>query len=699
MQASKDRGKGKGLAALCIVSLALSMLSACGEGDGAADGGQEASTSIDGEAGGAQKAPVISEDTPLGQSVAAYRKALKGESWRGHIEGYLKGWRGDRQPMTDLLRETYRRREYEPVFLDGLWPSAAAGVMVKAVREIPSHGLPSSPYRPKVVLPLYSALALDDSEGEGTLSEQIGDLERLARLEAELPRTIYKRPRKSERVPEVIYRPLKELPELPEIEPEVGCLLDALHAATLPGGPSRNSEVAERCEMDEGNVEKGLAKAREVLQQRQEQASSLALLDALLLQSFYQWVLDFSIDRRVHPFRSYGPVNRTRHPTKHRGALLKALDHVDDAEAFSKLLKSKVPRDPEYDLARKALDRYVRLMDEAKEADLDDLRASRRLEKGDEGEAVEALQRRLVAEEYLPSSAVNGSFDEATHKAVVRYQQTHSLADGGIVGDDTVDNLNIPMEWRVKQILATLGRWRESPMTRRGVPAFHVVVNLPAFELEVIEQGKTIRRHSVIVGSNRRAEDPLNDGVVWHLHRSPLFHTVINEVVLNPNWIVPRAIRVDEIEPKVRENPNYLAENNFTKVDDLLVQGPGETNPLGVVKFSLESTDAIYLHDTDKRWLFGEINRDLSHGCVRVNEPVDLAKFVLRRQGVDESRIDRRIESHATLPIKLEEPIPIFVEYRTVGFTEGEEPIFYRDIYEYDVAYWKKRTPITRRFP
>lgn len=683
----------KGGGVLCVMAV---VLVACGgdeeEGE---NGATEAHASI---GGGAEQAtaPTIPEDTPLGAAVAAHSKTLKGDIWREHIEAVLSAWRGARQPMTDLIRETYRQRDYSPLFLDGLWPSAAAGVMVEAVHEIPSHGLPASPYRPKVVLPLYSALALDPESRRGTLTDSIGDLERLVKLEIELPRSIYKTPRKSEKVPEVSYRRLKELPEPRPIEPQVRCLLEAVHAATTPGGPGTAKQVAERCDVDESSLEEGLATVREVLGQRQEHAASLALLDAMLVQAFYQWVLDFSIDRRVHPFRSLGPKNRGRLPRERRNVLMKALTHLDDAEAFSRVLLGKLPQDPEYDQTRQALDRYVRLMDSE---DLEELRASRRLEKGDEGEAVEALQRRLAAEGYLEDSHINGSFGEATHAAVVRYQRTHQLADGGIVGDDTVRSLNIPMEWRVKQLIVALGRWRESPISRRGAPDFHVVVNLPAIELEVVEQGKTIRRHKVIVGSNRRAEDPLNDGVVWHQHRTKIFHTIINEIVLNPNWIVPQAIRVDEIEPKIRENPNYLAENNFTKVDDLLVQGPGETNPLGVVKFSLESTDAIYLHDTDKRWLFSEINRDLSHGCVRVNEPVELAKFVLARQGVDAARIDSRIKSGATLPIKLETPIPIFVEYRTVGFTDDGDLIFYRDVYDYDVAYWKKRTPITRRFP
>jgi murein L,D-transpeptidase YcbB/YkuD len=666
--------------------LVLCLLGACGgpEADDESNGGDAT-----------PEAPPIRADTPLGKAVLDLRRSTEGGSWRGDLEQVLSGWKGPRQPMTDLLRATYRGRGYRPVFLDALWPSPAAAIMVKAVREVPSHGLPHSPYRPKVVVPLYEALALDPEAGAGTLTEPIGDLERLAKLEWQLPRSIYKRPRKNELVPEVRYRPLEKLPELPAVEPEVRCLLELLRDAAVGELREPESAISSRCQIAEASLDQRLMAAREVLAGREAHRASLALLDALLLQAYYTWILDFTIDARVHPFKSLGTVNRVRLPTDSQEALLAALPDFGDAEAVARTLRGAVPEVPQYDLARRALDRYVRLMDST---DTSELRNRGQFEKGATGDAVEAIQRRLAAEAFY-EGPINGQFDEATFEGVVRYQRTHGLADGGVVGAQTIESMNIPLEWRVKQLLVSLGSWRESPIVRGGTPDFYVRVNLPAFELRVIRHGEAIRRHKVIVGSNRREEDPLNDRKMWHLHRTQIFDTKINEVVINPTWIVPEAIRIDEIMPKAGENASYLAENNFKKVGDLLVQGPGATNPLGVLKFSLESTDAIYLHDTDKRWLFSETDRALSHGCIRVDQPVELAKFVLGLQGVAPERIDRRIEEGVTLPIKLEAPIPIFIEYNTVGFTDEGEPVFFPDIYHYDVAFWKKRTPITRRFP
>lgn len=636
----------------------------------------------------------IDETTPLGQTALEFGRWSEGGVWRGEIEKVLSRWGGRRRPMTDLLRKTYQKRSYSPVFLDGLWPNESAAVMIKAVREIPSHGLPHSPYRPKALIPLYSAIALETSDGQGTLTDALFDNERLAKLEWQMPRSVYKNPKKSEKVPEVRYRPLKDLPDLPRISKNSKCLLKIVKDVAAKKVGDGEDRAKTQCGIDETQLESELAKLRKTLDQRSEHLSSLALFDALTLTAYYQWILDFSVDLRVHPFSSLGPINRTRLPEQKRDQFLARFPQTEDVQAFRKTLLSSMPHVPQYDLTRKALGRYVKLMDEGNQKVL---RATERLEKGSTGEATAALQERLKQEGYY-DGPVDGTFSEETHNAVVQYQRTHHLADGGIVGDDTIENLNIPFEWRVKQLLASLGRWRESDIVRKNTPDLYIRVNLPAFELRVIQANKEIRRHKVIVGSNRRVADPLNDGKVWHQRRTKLFNTVLNEVVLNPNWIVPEAIRIDEIRPKVQENENYLTEHNFKKVGDLLVQGPTETNPLGVVKFTLESTDSIYLHDTDKRWLFKEYVRDLSHGCIRVDQPVELAKFILDRQDVDHQRIDRRIQEKSTLTIKVKSPIPIFVEYNTVEFTSSGEPIFYRDIYNYDVAYWKKRTPITRRF-
>ena len=689
-RASREPGRPRFGGAVAAHLLPLLLLSACGRDASVAGSGGGGDREPDGGDGAAAR---LDDGTPLGAAVAALRRTEDGEAWRAHLEEVLSGWGGARQPMTDLIRETYRQRGHRPVFLDGLWPSPAAAMMVKAVREVPSHGLPASPYRPKVLVPLHDALAADPATAAGTLTAPIGELDRLARLEWEMPRSVHKAPRKNERVPEVAYRPLDRLPSRDPVEPAVRCVLDRLREAS----PRRELEerLATGCRLEGPALDAALNEALARVEADREHMGALALLDALLVQAFYQWVIDFTIDSRFHPFLSHGPVNRSRLPTQNRAELLAAIGDLGDGEAFGERLRGVVPRLPEYDHARRALDRYVRLMDSKR---VEPLSVRGWVEKGASGDVVAALQRRLAAED-LYDGPVTGVLDEATHEAVVAYQRARGLAAGGVVGAETVESLNVPLEWRVKQLVVALGRIRESPLVRSATPDRYVRVNLPAQELELVEDGRVGRRHRVIVGSNRRVEDPMNEGVVWRARRTPIFDTKVVEVVLNPTWIVPEAIRREEIEPKVGQNPRYFEENNFQTVGALLVQGPAPTNPLGVVKLTLESTDAVYLHDTDKRWLFKEARRDLSHGCVRVDEPVELAKHLLARQGVDGARVDARVADGRTLPIKLVDPLPIFVEYSTVGFAEDGAPAFYQDVYEYDTYYWKKRTPITRRFP
>lgn len=673
-----------------LLGVAVTIGVGCGNSDSSdrsiADGGATLPT---------KSQPEIPGDSVLGRTVKAQQSVTRGSFWRDELEKVLSGWGGARQPMTDALRATYQKRDYRPLFLDGLWPNDAATVMVTAIREIPSHGLKHSRYRPKALIPLFESLALDPSAAEGTLTPTTGDLDRLAKLESELPRTIYKRARRDEKHPEIRYRPLNDLPEIEPVDGTLRCLLEATQEI-VEGGHFEPDELASRCDTEVSKLKTGLQAARDHIEARQEHKASLALLDALLLQAFYQWVLDFSIDVRVHPFESNGPTNRERLPGEAKTRLLATIDDLADGPTLAKALKASIPRTPSYGHARRALARYTKLEDQGDYVEVD-IRGQ--LEKGDQSDAVRALQKRLAAEGYY-DGPIDGDFGDSLHDAVVAYQRTHDLADGGIVGENTVESLNTPFDWRLKQIISALAHFRESSINRNREKSagLHVRVNLPSQELEVRQGTKVLRTHKVIIGSNLRVEDPVND-VTWHARRTKLFDTVINEIVLNPTWIVPQGIVIDEIQPKIRANPNYMEENNFSKVNDLLVQGPAESNPLGQVKFSLESTDSIYLHDTDKRWLFDEHRRDLSHGCIRVHEPEKLAAFFLEKQGIDAKTIHSRIEAGSTYPIKLEDPIPIFIEYNTLGFTDDGDPIFYRDVYYYDIAYWKKRTPITRRFP
>ncbi len=668
----------------------------------ACDGGSEPGVA----AGAAPPAPAAAPaavappapPVPSDEVARALAETLKRTDWAPHVESALATFPKSREAMARLVRRVYAERGGKPVFLDALWPAAGAAELVRAVREVPAHGLPHSPYCPGVLFPLHDRLALDPAAGQGSLTRPADDLERLSDLEWQYVRSIYKTARKEERVREVVCPgpPAAPATAPPALDAPARCLLEQAAAALRsPPGEPFAAVLAKRCPPESASPaahEAALAAVRG----RGEQLAALAQLDAWLVQAFFQWVLDFRIDYRVHPFLGNGPATRARLPEEQADALLKALTPVGAGAPLGDTLRAMVPGTPAYGHARAALVRYVRLADA--EPAPPALAPGFRAKAGDSGPGVEALQRRLAAEGFF-SEAPSGTFGDATRAAVEAYQRTHGVDPTGTVGARTVESLNTPFSWRVRQLLVALGRLRESPLARKGTPDFFLRVNLPAFALDVFEKGAVVRTQKVIVGSNALVKDPLNGDTLWHQRRSKIFETEVTEVIIHPTWIVPELIRLQEVTPKKEADAEYYAKNNFREVGRLLVQGPGPTNPLGKVKLNLAATDAIYLHDTDKPWLFKEHPRDFSHGCIRVEQALDFAKFLLERQGTAAEEVDRRVAAGATYPIAMKPPVPIYIEYNTVDFTPSGEPIFYADLYEFDTWYWKKRTPIVRRLP
>jgi murein L,D-transpeptidase YcbB/YkuD len=229
-------------------------------------------------------------------------------------------------------------------------------------------------------------------------------------------------------------------------------------------------------------------------------------------------------------------------------------------------------------------------------------------------------------------------------------------------------------------------------------------VNLPAFMLRVYEHGKVIREQRVIIGTNKLDDDKVTL-VQGHINRTKIFGTRLYQVIVNPTWILPRRVEQGELLTSVEDDPDYLAKKNIRKVrlgsgEDVLVQGAGGGDVLGEVKFLLEESNAVYLHDTDKRGLFKKRRRDFSHGCMRVEGAEEFAKWLLERDGAAAADVERAFASKAQpFPFELKTPINLVTEYVTVDLTANGEPIFLDDIYKYDDAYWNDKLPPTVTLP
>ncbi|HLN26083.1 MAG TPA: L,D-transpeptidase family protein, partial [Patescibacteria group bacterium] len=251
---------------------------------------------------------------------------------------------------------------------------------------------------------------------------------------------------------------------------------------------------------------------------------------------------------------------------------------------------------------------------------------------------ITAVRTRLIATGELSAVDAAGiTYDENLQAAVQLFQQRHGLNDDAVLGKQTVATMNASATEIAHQVAVNMERWRWLPPKLEDN---HIVVNVAAAQLEVVENGRAVLTMRTIVG------DPD--------HPTPALHARLTQLVLNPTWSVPSSIATKEILPKLKKDPGYLVANDLEIISDAfppgspesqgigidwkarqsfpwqLRQRPGSDNALGRIKFAIPNDDDIYLHDTPNHHLFSRSNRALSHGCVRLDKPDDLALYLLK---------------------------------------------------------------------
>ena len=322
------------------------------------------------------------------------------------------------------------------------------------------------------------------------------------------------------------------------------------------------------------------------------------------------------------------------------------------------------------------------------------------LQPSDRGPPVAALRERLRLEDDLAPAAEQDAdlFDAALEQALKQFQRRHGLVADGAVSAATRAELNVPVEHRVQQLELNLERWRWLPndLGRR-----HIIVNIAAFELEVVDEEAVVLAMRVVVGRL--------------YNRTPVLSDTMRYLVLNPYWHVPRSIAAEELLPKVERDPSYLRryklrvfpssgpdarEIDPTTVDWSAItpahfpfwlrQDPGPLNALGRVKFMFLNKFNVYLHDTPARPLFEETQRDFSHGCIRIQQPIELAVYLLRQDPRwNRDAILRALDNGVDRSVPLPEPMPIHLLYWT-AWADGDGTIqFRRDIHGRDAPLWK----------
>lgn len=437
-------------------------------------------------------------------------------------------------------------------------------------------------------------------------------------------------------------------------------------------------------------------------------------IDVALSGTYFNWASDFyrgTVDPRAVKTIDW-QVKRNK--IKLHKALMTILKERESTYPYYEF----EPLHPEYDRLKKALADYRAVQ---RNNGWPTLPATTKLKPGQASPVVALLRQRLLGSPAAPdvappvASATDGTpvqpvvnktgtapaatapaekYDAELVQAVKAFQTQHGLKPDGFVGGETLRLLNVPVADRIDQLIINMERWRWAP--KRFEPNY-LLVNIPDYKLHVVEKGEEVFNMRVIVGKA--------------LNATPVFSDKVEYVVLAPYWNVPYSIIDKELRPKLAADPYSTLDRldmevvkgsgaKATPVDPgsvdwanltektwkyTLRKRPGPKNDLGDVKFIFPNSNDVYLHDTPHDELFSQAKRGFSHGCVRVQEPLKLAEYLLRNKpGWDLPKIQETIAGRAEQYVSLPEHLPVYLVYFTAWVDEAGNVNFRDDIYGHD---------------
>lgn len=406
----------------------------------------------------------------------------------------------------------------------------------------------------------------------------------------------------------------------------------------------------------------------------------LAVRQSLAQQAFMQfggWLRFGLLDQESHAIRQLS--------NEEQNILIAALtDALADGDVAA-TLQGFTPRVRDYEILRREMLRMLALQPIWPEVDSE----GGALEPGATGPRVEQLRARLAAEGLYHSDWEEGApYGARLETAVRRFQGRVNLAPSGRMDRNTLRQLNISPEQRLTQLRANLEqrRWRERDLGRK-----HIWVNIADYRLEAWEDGELVRTHQVMVGRTASS--------------TPEFSDEMEYLVFNPWWGVPTGSARSRFR-SIRRNPNVVDYYGFRIFDSAgsaiqpweidwsqwgrswpyrLSQAPGPTNPMGEVKFIFPNRHNVYIHDTTERDQFVRTRRDFSAGCIRVEDPMELARWILAGQdGYDAEQIARVTAGNSPTVVWLDERIRVHIAYWTVVGDENGDVRFLNDLYGRD---------------
>ncbi|HTN97318.1 MAG TPA: L,D-transpeptidase family protein, partial [Nordella sp.] len=410
----------------------------------------------------------------------------------------------------------------------------------------------------------------------------------------------------------------------------------------------------------------------------------LAELEFLLTRAFIDFGRD--INRGIVAPQTAGKENAIS--SKELGALT-LIDGAERADSIADYVKSLEPQTPEYQRLKSALASYREI---ETMGGFPVIGKGAALKPGMSDKRILAIRKYLLLTGDLPATANKETefYDVDLVAAVKWFQYRHGLTEDGIMAETTFEAMNVPVADRIQQLELNMERrrWMDDDLGK-----FYILVNIADQELKVVKDGKTVHTARVVVGKP--------------FARTPVFSEKMKYIVINPYWNVPPNIANNEYLPKLRRNPGVLKRerirvfagngdsgrevdpysvnwSSFNRMPYSLRQDSGPKNALGRVKFMFPNRFNVYLHDTPAKSLFDRDLRVFSHGCIRVQDPLDLAAILLADQGWSRARIDEQVAQGGQRIVNLKTQIPVHITYMTAWANKDGSIHFRRDVYKRD---------------
>ncbi|MEM9400400.1 MAG: L,D-transpeptidase family protein [Verrucomicrobiota bacterium] len=414
-----------------------------------------------------------------------------------------------------------------------------------------------------------------------------------------------------------------------------------------------------------------------------------AAMDATLTRIF-QRLANHYYSGRINPSLLGQRWNRNKQPL-YTGTLLYKTLPKNSADAIRDAILVQAPQRKAYSALMDKLAYYRRLAQQGEWSPVaGSLSDDWKVEPGEKYAGTPQLKQRLAfTGEFTGETNQSTRYSGAIVEAVKAFQENHSLEVDGILGKNTLRELNIPLQQRMEQVMVNLERQRWMP---RDFGDRYVIVNIPEYTLRAYDDDVQKERMRIVVGNAERRTT------------TPVINNVMKYVVFRPFWNVPYSIANGELLPLAESDPNYLDSNNYEIVSsgniipndikgiDLvksrkayLRQKSGSFNALGHVKFLFPNEHAVYMHDTNQTHLFGRTRRDFSHGCVRLHRPADMAAYVLGNQGWSKQGIEEKMYGDTRKSITLKKYIEVYFYYMTAFYADEKGAFrFCEDIYDHD---------------